>query len=145
MTTEIAALHQLYCQLTSQAGMPCRFDRVRQWHDWMQCGWGEKDLRIVVRYLRSMINERKRNEGALKFSNLIAQVDRFEEDLYEARRVLNIRPDPVPVTVTQASSQTDGGTVNRLDTRVPKSEPVHVGGLTREYMDEMKRKAGLIK
>jgi hypothetical protein len=95
MTTtesEIAALHEAYCLLTGQEGLPLRFDRQRQWYDWCRCGFTLDDLKLVVRYLKKGIADRSRNQGALKFSNLIVQVDRFEEDLFEARRVLKVRP-----------------------------------------------------
>lgn len=103
MTTtesEIAALHEAYCHLTGQEGLPLRFDRQRQWYDWCRCGFTLDDLKLVVRYLKKGIADRSRNQGALKFSNLIVQVDRFEEDLFEARRVLKVRPKP-PEFVTQ--------------------------------------------
>ncbi len=92
--SEIAALHDAYCRLTQQEGLPLRFDRQRWWFEWCRAGFTLDDLKLVVRYLKKGIADRKRNPGSLKFSNLIVQVDKFEEDLFEARRVLKVRPKP---------------------------------------------------
>jgi hypothetical protein len=81
---QIAALHQLYCQLTGQS-LRLGFDRERQWYEWLRAGFTPQDLRRVVGYLQREIRESRRNVGALKLSNLL-QPDRFEEDL-NIRRV----------------------------------------------------------
>jgi hypothetical protein len=100
---EIERLHGIFCELTGQEGFSLRFGRDRVWWDWMRCGWGEEELRLVVRYLRRGIADGRRNPGALKFSNLIGQPDRFEEDLAEARRVLGARkPKPQYIPATQS-------------------------------------------
>ena len=124
MTEEINRLHALYCELTEQEGMGLRFDRLRMWHDWTKCGWGAEDLRMVVRYLNLGINQGKRNQGSLKFSNLIGQLDRFEEDLFEARRVLRTRK-PKPALVERVQQV---GTAQRI-VEVPPEEvpPMDVG------------------
>jgi len=96
--SEIAALHEAYCKLTDQPGYPLRFNRQHNWYHWCQCGFTLDDLKLVIRYLKRGISNGKRNPGALKFSNLICQPDRFEDDLFEARRVLNVRK-PRPTLV----------------------------------------------
>jgi hypothetical protein len=120
--SEVEKLHSVFCEITGQQGLSLRFDRLRGWHEWIQCGWGEEDLRLVVRYLRRAIAEDKRNPGALKWSNLIGQPDRFEEDLYEARRVLR---KPRPETVQRPQPLPGGGA--RLVESAPPDEPVDVG------------------
>lgn len=117
------ALHAVFCEITGQQGLSLRFDRMRVWHEWMQCGWGEEELRLVVRYLRRGISEGRRNNGALKFSNLIGQPDRFEEDLLEARRVMRIRP-PRPATVESKQALPGGG--ERIIEVPPEDAPVDV-------------------
>lgn len=83
-TPEIVALHHEYRALT---GMDIGLDfcRERQWADWMRKGWTRDDLSLVVNHLKKGIREGKRNMGALKFHNLIGQIDFFEEDLSVAR------------------------------------------------------------
>lgn len=86
----ITALHQLYCQLTGQS-LRLGFDRERQWYEWLRAGFTPEDLRRVIRYLQREIQERRRNVGALKLSNLL-QPDRFEEDL----NIRRVRLEPLP-------------------------------------------------
>ena len=92
----IAAAHQLYCQLTGQ-NLRLGFDRERQWYEWLKAGFSPQDLRRVILYLQREIREGRRNIGALKLSNLL-QPDRFEEDLYIRRALLEApaRPQPAP-------------------------------------------------
>lgn len=86
----IAALHQLYCQLTGQS-LRLGFDRERQWYEWLRAGFTAQDLRRVIAYLQREIREGRRNVGALKLSNLL-QLDRFEEDL----NIRRVRLEPFP-------------------------------------------------
>jgi hypothetical protein len=88
---QIQEAHQLYCQLTGQ-NLALGFDRERMWFELLRLGFGQKQLRRVVRYLQREIREGRRNVGALKLSNLL-QPDRFEEDL-NISRVLLERPSP---------------------------------------------------
>ena len=91
---EIAAAHQLYCQLTGQS-LRLGFDRERQWYEWLRAGFTLADLRRVIAYLQREIREGRRNVGALKLSNLL-QPDRFEEDLNIRRVRLEPLPGPCP-------------------------------------------------
>ena len=93
---QIAAAHQLYCQLTG-LGVRLGFDRERQWYEWLRAGFTPQDLRHVIRYLQREIREGRRNVGALKLSNLL-QPDRFEEDLY----IRQVRLEPLPRPPAQA-------------------------------------------
>jgi hypothetical protein len=89
---QIAAAHQLFCQLTGQ-NLCLGFDRERQWYEWLRAGFTLEDLRRVVAYLQREIRHGRRNVGALKLSNLL-QPDRFEED-FNIRRV-RLEPPPPP-------------------------------------------------
>ena len=91
---QIAAAHQLYCQLTGQT-LRLGFDREHQWHDWLRAGFTLQDLRRVIAYLQREIRHGRRNVGALKLSNLL-QLDRFEEDLNIRRIRLEPLPPPPP-------------------------------------------------
>jgi len=80
---QIVKLHQLYISLT---GMVVGLDGWREhvWFDYIKKGFTGDDLRLTVANLN-----RKRARGekvrGFKFSNLIGNMDYFEEDLAEAR------------------------------------------------------------
>lgn len=109
----IEELHALYVQLT---GLVVRLDMQREgvWWEFIRRGNDAQGLREVVAHLRRGISQGKRNVGALKFSNLIGQVDFFEEDLAEALQAARIRKskgDPARNQVLRDS--TGGGRVER--------------------------------
>lgn len=93
MTTieQIKSLHSLFCELT---GRPVVLDlqgyREHQWHDWLRFGFTPDDVRLVVKYLKAKVNKGERNEGCLKFNNLIGNPLGFEEDLHQARAEVRI-------------------------------------------------------
>lgn len=107
----IASLHECYVRLS---GFTIRLDamRERSWFEFISAGFTFEDLRVVMKYLRKEINSGKRNLGALKFSNLVQQLDRFEEDLGMAQH--NSRPRAV---LTQ-TVRTPDGVVERIDESV---------------------------
>lgn len=77
--------------------MSIRFHE-RAWSDLLQSyEWQEArlqaDIRTLVRYLKSAIAANKRNPGALKLSNVL-QLDRFDEDLAEAKVMQPRRSSP---------------------------------------------------
>lgn len=69
----------------------------RLWWDWMKAGYNGPDLRDVIRYIRRQISLGKRNEGALKLSNLLARSEtgflKFDEDLALSRARANLSVD----------------------------------------------------
>jgi hypothetical protein len=80
----IVALHQWYClALTVSAPLNQAFERY--WYDWLKAGYNGKQLARVIRYIQRQIALGKRNEGALKLSNLL-NVERFAEDLMIVER-----------------------------------------------------------
>jgi hypothetical protein len=91
MSTEaaIAKLHALFAELTGRAE-PLRFHE-RAWFEVIRspeynhdAAPVERDLRLIVSYLRVQIREAKRNLGALKLRNFLA-VDQWFADLAEAQ------------------------------------------------------------
>lgn len=96
-------LHRAY---EARTGYTIRWNlhRERQWSEWCSWSdwqWTEADLARVIGYLRGKIQKGERNDGALKFDNLIGQPDRFEEDLNLAKEAaankpFNPRPKPQP-------------------------------------------------
>jgi hypothetical protein len=79
----VKALHAAYEARTGYK-IALNIVRERSWYEWLKWSdfaWTETELARVIGYLRRKIGKGERNEGALKFSNLIEQPDRFEEDL----------------------------------------------------------------
>lgn len=108
--TFIRALHASY---ESRTGYSIRYNmhRERQWLDWCEWAgwdWTERDLAIVIGYLRSKISKGDRNEGALKFENLIGSPDRFEEDLNLANEARKGAPAWRPKTTAPAPAKSAG-------------------------------------
>jgi hypothetical protein len=93
---QIAAAHELYCQLTNQS-LRLGWERELQWGQWLRAGFTLEDLRRVISYLQREIREGRRYVGALKLSNLL-QPERFEEDLQIRRVRLNPPPPARPPT-----------------------------------------------
>lgn len=102
--THLRELHRLAGGLTRMP-VSWNMERERQWYEllrWLNEGSSDfsasflnqfaDDLRAVVSYLNGEINCGNRNPGALKFSNLIGDPSRFEEDLGMAR--VKSRPRP---------------------------------------------------
>jgi hypothetical protein len=69
----------------------------RLWWEWFKAGYNGPDLRDVIRYIRRQISLGKRNEGALKLSNLLARTEcgfmKFDEDLALSRARANLSVD----------------------------------------------------
>lgn len=69
----------------------------RLWFEWLKAGYNGNDLRDVIRYIRRQISMGKRNEGALKLSNLFTRSEggflKFDEDLALARARANLSVD----------------------------------------------------
>lgn len=81
---------ELHATYVARSGYEITLNMQREnaWREWCQFGdwkWMPEDLARVIGYLRAQIRNDKRNDGALKFSNLIGQPDKFEEDLALAR------------------------------------------------------------
>lgn len=96
-------LHGVYCQLAN-AQLVLTMERIYWWSHFKARGFTEADLRLVLRYLWHEIKAERRRYGALKFSNLIQDVDRFEEDLFLARAWdRNYRPVPTSKQQTVAA------------------------------------------
>lgn len=99
LSPKLTGLHEHYCELT---GFRIRqsvgeLNRSHSWYLFNQYGFTDDDLVAVVRYLQRKIKDGSRNAGALKFDNLIVQLDRFEEDLGLARaEERNRKPAPTP-------------------------------------------------
>lgn len=105
MTNLRPRLEALHAAYQARTGYTIRWNlhRERQWLEWSAWSdhtWGESELARVIGYLRAKIAKGERNEGALKFDNLIGSPDRFEEDLNLALEAAKgspvYRPKPRP-------------------------------------------------
>lgn len=104
---EIEAFHELYQKLTGYSEIALDMARERQWFEWLQYGithqnpFTHDDFKLVVKLIREGIANAKsnqgaykRNQGALKFDNLIGDPGRFEQDLAQARSFYGKRIKP---------------------------------------------------
>lgn len=114
-TPEITALHDAYVTATG-LGIRLSYERERAWYDYRRAGFTREDLMLVVRALRIGIGKGERNEGALRFRNLIVSLDHFEEELAAARKHLRpARP------ATKQEPLTGGGATRLVE--VPSDSP----------------------
>lgn len=109
MTKRIADLHDWYCRNVMTMRLTPQVEKL--WFDWLRAGYCGPDLRAVILYIRRQIAIGKRNEGALKLSNLIAPGELgyvgFDQDLGLARARANLNPlrklEQVPGAVAEAT------------------------------------------
>lgn len=91
----ITALHTWYQRNVMTVRLTPEVERL--WWEWLKAGYNGTDLRDVIRYIRRQISTGKRNEGALKLSNLLARSEngflKFDEDLGLARARGNLNVD----------------------------------------------------
>lgn len=76
----IPDLQRLYTQLTG-FHLSTSYMREYAWSEFLRRGHTEAELVKTVTWLRGEIRKGNRNPGALRFSNLIEDCDRFEEEL----------------------------------------------------------------
>jgi hypothetical protein len=120
MTSSIPQIESLHAQYGALTGYILELDYWRQecWHQWTRKGWNEADLRLVVRSIQDGIKNGRRRTGALKFNNLIAMTDRFEEDLAECRAAARVRAVPTArAAVLRATGRSD-------EVQQPAAQPV---------------------
>jgi hypothetical protein len=130
---KIRALHQLYIDLTGHA-VSLGFDRERAWFDFLGRGFTEDDLRLVVYKIKSGIQRSERRPAALKFHNLIVQLDYFEEDLAEAKaHARTKRVNPGLAAALRSSGRS-------ADPQQPPAKPVSEVALKvlRDFKDQNK-------
>lgn len=84
MKDEIERLHRIYVADTGRE-ISLNMETERQWWDWCnyrrERPFTKEDLQRVIFHLQKQIRLGKRNQGALKFRNLIGMPDQFEDDL----------------------------------------------------------------
>lgn len=112
----IAHVKTLHAEYQARTGYTIIFNmyRERQWSEWCRWAdwtWTPRELAIVISYLREKINKGERNDGALKFDQLIGLPQKFEEDLNlanEARKGnLTFRAKPRQKTASKSDGITN--------------------------------------
>lgn len=80
--SEVSLLHSCYQKMTG-FNIPMRSlcdTRRLGWQKFLAEGHTLAELESVIIYLKHEIREQRRNIGALRFSNLILDLDRFQEE-----------------------------------------------------------------
>lgn len=137
MAERIAALHAWYAANV----LPVRLtpEAERLWFDFFKQGFNGQDLALVIRYLRGQIRMGKRNEGALRLTNLLARSEEgslvgFDETLALAKVWKSGGPAKL-----SALPETEGGRpIPDAGFRMLEAAP-SVKGPTAEQIEEMKR------
>lgn len=78
--TSIQELHETYCRL-SRMQVKLAFNRESSWYNFTQAGFTKADLEAVLQRLVRLVEQGERRVEALKFSNTVEALDRFEEEL----------------------------------------------------------------
>lgn len=88
-------IHAHYCRLSGR-DIPYHLNMDYAWSLWLS-RYTLTDLELVIRYIERGIAAGTRQPGALKWRNLIWDLDRFADDLGEAKAVArNTRPPMTP-------------------------------------------------
>lgn len=114
----IALVKELHACYVARTGYEIAYNLAREntWREWCAFGnwqWTCEDLTRVIGYLRKKIGKGERNEGALKFANLIGRPDNFEEDLNLAREAART---PWGGQRREKSSERGGVSVRKIET-----------------------------
>lgn len=101
---QVRVLHEAYEQLSGMQ-VPLRFNREASWVYFAQAGFTLEDLQAVITRLADQVRKGFRRPECLKFSNVVEQLDRFEEELEliraEKRGLFKVERDSREFTVTE--------------------------------------------
>lgn len=133
--SQVSVLHTAYQKLTGLK-LPliavCDARRLA-WEHFIAAGHSLKELETVILWLKGEIRAERRQPGALRFSNLIEDLNRFDEELSFAQaETRNAKPPPTPKAVVQQQwSKTATEPVRQT------ARPI------AEYIADLKRAAGM--
>ena len=132
----IPRLHSEYNRLT-RLDIRLRVDIERLWWDLHRDYNGDTerllaDMRFLIPWLKSQINDGKRNPGALRPRNLL-QPDQWEDDLAQAKIATGKRP-PRPAQITLI--QTVGDTTREIQAPAPNADADAIGKYVAEGLRE---------
>ena len=86
----VRELHQVYCN-KARMTLTLSMDRLLAW-EMFAMRFTAMDLGLVIDYLNAGIAKGERNPGALRFRNLVQDLDHFEEELALANTATLKRP-----------------------------------------------------
>lgn len=114
-------LHAAYESLTGLK-LGLTMGRIYAWEVWLTRGWTAADLQMVVRALVGKAKAQNR-QPCLKFSRIVEDLDRFEEELAEARaRHRTMRTTPDKARVLRASGRA---------AEAPLPQPLRIGNVLK--------------
>lgn len=99
MSDKIRELHKLWNRITGQ-NIPmgvCAYELEHGWHEFLQAGFTEADMVMVVGYLQREIKKEDRKPAALRWRNCIGDVLRFAEELELARGAVKRKKPETPL------------------------------------------------
>ena len=133
MREQAEKLHAIYIRETG-LDLPMRMGRDRAWFHWMQSGFTEADLVMVVRFLKRGIAAQERNPGCLRFRNLIEMLDYFDEELAMAKKAASAR---TPRPSMMQTEQHVGAIRRTVEVKAPE-EQTGVPELVKQEMARFK-------
>lgn len=95
ITPQASKLMDIYNAVTGY-NLPLTMQRIFSWDAWMAKGYTGDDLCLVIRHIQFGIRKGTRQEGGLRFSNLIQDTERFGEELGMARAETRQRKHTTP-------------------------------------------------
>lgn len=110
---ECETLHANYVRLSGRL-KPWRMDCVFPWEAWTCRGWGLADLELVINYIKQKIQRHERKPESLKFSYIVCDLDRFEDDLCEAKAARGLRDKKAMVRATPNRDEALNGTAHGI-------------------------------
>jgi hypothetical protein len=99
MKSALPIVNELHAEYCARSGfdIPMQYTHERQWGEWLAwrkpVPWGVAELARVIGFIKQGIHntdksQPRRFESALRFSNLIARPDLFEEELQLALKAI---------------------------------------------------------
>ena len=139
---EVTKAHALYCRLTGYE-LPMRFDRERFWFEFLK-QFTLADLELVIQFLQRAIRRGERNEGALRFRNLICQPDYFDEELSMAKKAASARKRKPAEAVNVTRKGVNNESVSYRVEQEPEKDAQKVVDSVREELARFKRAMGRV-
>lgn len=100
-------LHQRYNEL-SERPVTLTIGRIWLWEMWQLKGWTEADLELVLNRRKELVKLKKKWDSCLLFTNVVRDLDSFEESLSEARALSRVpKPNHQRREVLKATGRTE--------------------------------------
>ncbi len=83
-TPRATHFHRLYCALTG-LDLKLMMRQIFAWNAFCAHGFTEDDLKLVIPHLKAKIRAKQKWPSAILFTNIIENIDNFNQELSEAR------------------------------------------------------------